>query len=714
MILLGRIKPDGLTVFVLIGILSSVAGLFIYWYKPIFLSLVDLKARDAMFVLKGRATPPEGVCIVAIDERSVNRLGRWPWTRSIMAELIERLKPAKVTALDIVFSEPQNEREDLNLSEAIGRADNVVLGYFLRNDSTELPPEEAIQQISTSSINLISYIGETGMEDGGLYFPGYEFSGAEVNIPLIGRWARGFGTFNIIANDDGIYRTANLVYGYMGMIYPSLALEAVRHYMEGEPILYIAEYGIDSIDINDTTIPLDGTGGFTLNFYGPGGTFPTYSAVDVIEGRIGEKELKGRIVFVGATEKAIYDIRPTPVDSLFPGVEIHATVAGNILQKRFLIRDSRCVLVDLFLMVVLPLLFSIIVSRVHRTMVSLGVFVVLLSLTVSGTFYLFSSYNLLTSVVYPLLSLTIAYLSCEAYRNIVVEKRNRFIKKAFSTYVSPQLLTELMRNPERLKLGGEKRVVSVLFSDIRGFTSLSERLPPDELVVLLNEYLNPMTRIIIEERGTLDKYIGDAIMAIYNAPVEIEDHPGRVCNTALRMREKLKELNEGWVKKGLPTLDIGIGINTGEAVIGNMGAELRFDYTAIGDTVNLASRLEGMNKLYGTNILVSESTYGHVKDIFLFRELDLVRVKGKEKPIVMYELMDYRDDGRAGELVESFLRGIRLYRERRFREAIVIFEDILKRYPNDGPSRLYVQRCSEYISSPPPDDWDGVFVARTK
>ena len=705
------LKPADWMLFILLGAASSLVIIFSYWYKPRFLVEVDLKALDAMFSLRASVTPPKEVVIVAVDEKSVNALGRWPWTRTKTAGIFKRLKSAKAVAVDIVYSEPESKEADSVLAKAIAESGNVVLGFFFRDDSTKEHGEAELSQIKRAKIGLVRSIGADGSEPNSL--PVVEFSGVETNIPGIGAAASGFGVFNIIPQEDGIYRVSNLVFLYDGDLYPTLAVSALKKFYNGDAILYTAPYGIDSLEINAKTIPLNEEGAFQLNFYGPGGSFKTYPAIDVISGKVAPDTFKDKLVFVGVTEKGIYDIRPTPVDALFPGVEILATIAGNVIDNRFLIHDTRVTVFDLAMIVVMAVVLSAAIAFVSSTFASLLIFAGLTLALIVLDFFLFSSYNIRPGVVYPVLSLLLTYVSTEAFRTIVVEKKSRFLKKAFSTYVSPQLVAELSKNPDSLKLGGEKREISVLFSYIRGFTTLSERLTPVALVALLNEYLNPMTRIVLSQEGTLDKYIGDAIMAVFNAPVAIENHPRKACSAAVEMMDGLNKLNEGWRAQGIPSLDIGVGINTGEAVVGNMGAELRFDYTAIGDTVNLASRLEGMNKLYGTHVLVSEFTYNHVKDDFLFREIDLVRVKGKLKPIVVYELAGRKADPRAA-LVQEYSVALGIYRARRFQEAKTAFEAILERYPDDGPSRLYVQRCADYIAAPPLEDWDGVYVAKTK
>ncbi|MCK4739666.1 MAG: adenylate/guanylate cyclase domain-containing protein [Deltaproteobacteria bacterium] len=710
---LTRLSGHQTLAFLFIGALSALIVLFFFAVKPSLFTLLDLKAGDAMLRARGTTTAPDSVVIIAVDEKSVNELGRWPWPRKRIAEMVKGLDQASVLAFDMVFSESENTENDKALSLAVKDAGNVVLGYFFREDSTEAPNKTSVLQMQRSKISIIKYLdSDIGDEQGLLEVE--NFSGVEPNISLIGTGAKGFGTFNIIPGSDGSYRFANLIYSYEGSTYSSLSIEALRVATGNEIILNTAIYGIDSLDIGDYHVPLDSYGALALNFYGPGMTFKHYSAVDVIKGRIPPSVFKDKVVFVGATEKAIFDIRVTPVDPIYPGVEVHATLAGTILENRFLINDSRTMLLTLLLILILPLFLALVISRARHTYISLLIF---FGFVIGYAFSIYEAlvlYNIVLSLVYPVFSLSLAYLAIESYRNVIVEKKSKFYKKAFSTYVPPQVVSEIVKNPESLKLGGENRNITILFSDIRGFTSLAEAMTPERLVTLLNEYLTPMTRIIFQEKGTLDKYIGDAIMAIFNAPVDLPAHPSKACSAALNMIGRLPGLNSAWLKDGYPPIYIGVGINTGEAIVGNMGADLRFDYTAIGDAVNLSSRLEGMNKVYGTQILVSEFTYAEAKDDFIFRELDLVRVKGKEKPVAIYELMGRIGDQDIAERSEIFLKALIEYRKGKFKTALYSFSALLEKFPEDPPSMFYILRCKNYMENPPPKDWDGIFTSKLK
>ena len=691
-------------VFVAIALIAS--GVTFVAYRQVFpvVEQLDLRLKDLRFNLRGTVKPLSKVVIVAIDAKSVKEIGRWPWSREKTARLIDGVakQGARVMALDMVFSESQGDSLDARLAESIRDNGRTILGYFFRDDSAQQQDTFVSEQLADTRIRLIR------LADGVTTVPIPEFSGVDVSLSRFGSAARDQGFFNEIPDNDGLYRKAPLLVLFNGAIYPSLALQALHRYLDKQIIVGIEQFGVAEVSLGTTSLPVNEAGSLTLNYYGPSGTFPTFSATDIMHGRLPAESLKDAIVFVGATEKGIYDLRPTPLDPLFPGVEIHATVAANMLEQRFLLRDSRTLGFELAAIIALPIMLALLLAAVSGTAAGLGCFSLISAGYICLNYYLFNRFFLNTTLLYPLVSLGMTYLGGEAYRNLVVERKGRYLKKAFSTYISADLVTEIVKNPDSLRLGGEAREITILFSDIRSFTSISEKLTPESLVSLLNQYLSPMTRIIMEERGTLDKYVGDAIMALFNAPLAIADHPMRACSSAIRMLLCLEQLNGELATRGLPTIDIGIGIHTGVAVVGNMGADIRFDYTAIGDNVNLASRLEGLNKYYGTHILVSGVTRDLSCDRFNFREIDLVRVKGKELPVKLYEL---RTDPYPA--LDEFSAALQEYRSARFSEAVALFER-LSHDQNDPVARMYVERCREYLTEPPIDGWDGVYTARGK
>ncbi|MCX7769705.1 MAG: adenylate/guanylate cyclase domain-containing protein [Proteobacteria bacterium] len=698
-------KYKKLKIFFLLGLLASILSSILYFWQLDFFDAIELKLKDVRFKTRSFNDLDNRVVVVAIDEKSINELGRWPWDRKIIAKLIDRIRNygAQTIALDIVFSESSNVANDSVLSNSINRKNNVVLGYFFREGRVNLNDE--IKSLFESKRVKIIKTSE-GIRD--VYLPSYD--GVELNIPVIEKSSSYSGFFNIIPDRDGIIRKQNLLLKYNGFIYPSIALASLKHFLNQEIVLELEIYGVKKILLGDKIIPVDEFGRVTINYYDKTDSFRVYSAVDVINRKLEERIFENAIVFVGATEIGVGDVRATPVNPVLPGIFIHATVASNILKNHVLIKDGIVTIIDVLFIVTLGLILSFLLNLTSKTLVGLIIFVVLLIIYYITNSYIFQIVPFNTSIFYPLLSIVLTYLFCETYRNLVEERQTRFLKKAFSSYVSPELVNEVIKNPEILRLGGQKKEVTILFSDIRGFTTLSEQMEPEALVQLLNSYLSPMTNIILKNGGTLDKYIGDAIMALFNAPLDLKEHANLCCKSALMMIEKLGDVNREFKDKGFPEINIGIGINTGMVIVGNMGTDIRFDYTAIGDTVNLASRLEGMNKIYGTNIIISEFTAKKIdRSIFKIRQLDVIRVKGKTIPISIYELSNTLDDG----LIKKYEEAFSLYLKKDFFEAKKIYEELYLRF-NDYPSFVFLERCENYIKNPPESEWQGVFDAKTK
>lgn len=693
-----------LSIFIAIGLVAAFTAFYAYRQSYPFLQHVDNKLKDTRFLLRGPVKPTPKVVVVAIDNKSVAELGRWPWSRRTLADLVRGLADygAKVTALDIVFAEPETVAGDRVLATALTGTGNVVMGYFFREEEQPLAPL-AREQLADAKVKLLKIDSDVAT------VPLNEYKYLTANIPQLGASALDFGFFNQFADSDGVFRKSPLLLLYDGDIYQSLALKALRYHYGSEVQLNLAVFGVKELAIGKHRLPVNEHGELTLNYYGPTNSFTTVSAVDVIRKRLAPGALKECIAFVGATEIGIYDVRNTPFDPALPGVELHATVAANSIDNRFIVRDGRTAALEMGAILVLPTVLALLLGLAPGSFAGLGIFAAVAALFIGGNYLLFSRQLIDVTIFYPLLSLALSQLGSEAYRNLIVERKGRSLKKAFSSYVSPDLVKQIERNPDKLVLGGEQREITILFSDIRGFTSISEGLSPQELVRLLNEYLSPMTRIVLEEQGTLDKFIGDAVMAIFNAPLDVAQHPQAACHAAKLMIAELAVLNEGFSSRGMHSIDIGIGINSGPAVVGNMGADIRFDYTAIGDAVNLASRLEGLNKYYGTHILVSEDTRRLVTDnTCVFREVDRVRVKGKHQPVVIFELMTTATD-----LLAAFEAALSLYRAADFTAAVTAFTALSEQY-DDGPSRLYAERCRQYLQEPPPADWDGVYTAKTK
>ncbi|MGA1846657.1 CHASE2 domain-containing protein [Deferribacter abyssi] len=661
---------------------------FLYYSQFDFLNSIDTKLEDSKFRLRGFKKASDKILLVAIDGKSIDKYGRWPWDRKLIANLIDRLNDygVKTIALDIVFSEPSTLESDAALSKAIYREQNVILGYFFRETISEGEAEASMERLPDFSIENINLLEDVDK------LPLLSFKSAETNIDEIAEGAYSKGFFSVFPDKDGILRRVYIVADFNGFIMPSLALSALSHYLDEEIMLYVDRFGINKLFLGKKSIPVDMDGSILVNFYGPKGGIVTVSAADVIEGKVEKNLLKDKLVFLGITETGVGDFQATPVDSNFPGTEIHCTFASNVLQNFFLIKDSKTVMIDIVTIFFLSFVVVIISISFRRSIYSF-LAVLIFSL---GYFYfnfkMFDVYNLQLSSIYPFSSIILSFVLIEVYKNFVVEQKSKYLKKAFSSYISEDLVEEILQNPDRLKLGGEKRDITVLFSDIRGFTSISEELDPESLVSLLNSFLGPATEIILKNRGMLDKYIGDAIMAIFNAPLNLENHCDMAVKSSVEIISFLERLNCDFRNKGWPNIDIGIGINSGDAVVGNLGTERRFDYTAIGDTVNLASRLEGLNKYYGTKILISESAKKLLNENYPIRLVDTVRVKGKNKPVDIYEVVVKDVDDVFFKLYEE---GLSYYRSFNFNRARKNFLILLERY-KDNLAEVYLKRMDSF------------------
>jgi len=609
----------------------------------------------------------------------------------------------------------QKADNDRILADSLARSQRAVLGYFfhfLAKESLSAPKKSLQENLPPlSSYNLVKYTSPEAAK-AELFAADY----AAVNIPVIAEAAAGAGYFNIFPDRDGTVRWIPLVIKYQDKHYCALSLAVLQKYLDNPLLaLRIAEFGVEQVRLGDIIIPTNEEGRMLINYRGPQKTFPHYSATDVIHGRILANALKGKIVLVGATAIGIYDIRVTPFDSVFPGLEVHANAIDSILQQQFLYRPNWVTLFDILAILIIGVILGLILPRVKALWGALaGIF--LLSAFTLICKYFFQAQGYWVNMTYPLLNLVITYLGITGYRYMTEEREKKKIRGAFQHYLTASVVEQMLKHPERLRLGGEKKDLTVLFSDIRGFTSISEHMTPETLVKFLNEYLTKMTDIIFKYDGLLDKYMGDAIMAIWGAPLDQPDHTRRACYTALDMVDELRGLQQKWAAEGMPQLNIGIGINAGPMVVGNMGSDRRFDYTVMGDSVNLGSRLEGLNKVYGTNIIVSEMTYERVREEILGRQLDSVRVKGKEQPVKIYELQVRRSQASSEQqaLIEEFHAALVDYRDRRWERAGQAFQAILERHLHDGPAKLYVERCQALAANPPPEGWDGVYTLTTK
>ncbi|WP_022846756.1 adenylate/guanylate cyclase domain-containing protein [Desulfurobacterium sp. TC5-1] len=659
----------------------------IYFFKvPPFYSF-SLRVMD-MFYAFNLSRPSNEVTLILVDEKSVNRFGRWPWDRRLIARGLENLKDARVVALDMVFSEKTSDIKDEVLANTIAKLNNVVCGFFLRGKATENPSDDILDVLSDSALLKVPQE---------LAVPMYSF--AEANIEFITNSCYLSGTLNVEGDEDGIIRHYPLLSVFLGDVYPSLGLQALRLYLRKD------------FNVTDKYIWIDGeklpVKDVLLNFYHIADYYKhVYSFSDLYDKKIPENAIKNKIVVLGISEAGITDIKPSSIGYI-PGPFFHYTFLSNFLNRDFVFPS---VGFDLIFMIFSGIMIIFIFHFTESVYLRALEYLCLIFLLVIASILCYVLKLYFPNIFQILLFVVFFIILNEVFFIAKKSREARFIKSMFDTYVSPALLKIMVQHPEKLKLGGEKREISVLFADIRGFTTISEKLRPEKLVELLNLILTPLTDVVLKNSGTLDKYIGDAIMAIWNAPLNVDKHPEKAVVSGWEMIETLKNLNKELRNKGFPEIKIGIGINTGSAVVGNMGSSQRFDYTAIGDTVNLASRIEGLNKVYGTCILASENSVKQVdfsNHSFFPVEIDSVTVKGKEQPVRIYTFLKRTAEN--FRLKEKYEKALELYRRGEFKRALKRFDEI-SHFP---PAVEMVRRCRILIEHPP-QNWNGVFHMKTK
>lgn len=720
-----------------------------------FLADIELRTLDVRFELRGPRPPGGDVVIVAIDQKSQDVLGRWPFPRSNFAEAVDALREAqaRVIAFDVNFPQPDDNSalqalrqvrkeyeatrgirqsggfaaclrrleaeadNDKKFAEALSRFDNVILGYFF------LPKEEVQSQNQALASEFLNYLSfqaypQVVNPQYAAKFEGPKYGGLSPNLPSFAVYAKNFGYFNVLPDLDGVVRREPVIIEFQGSFYPALDIAAALAFTNRpleEVRVFFNPNGLERIDFGPVTIPTDPQGFVQIDYRGPAGTFPTYSFADLVQRKLPQGAFRDRLVLIGPTATGIADMAVTPFQTeAFPGVEVHANFIDNLLQGRFVRRGLRENLIDIGFILLFSLGAGILLS-VLPSVRATAILVVFLAFFLWLAYYLFATQRIWVAAFLPTATLTFNYAGIISYRFFFEERERKKVRSAFQQYVSPGIINQLLQRPELLRLGGEEKELTAMFCDIRGFTTISEELSPSALVDLLNEYLSEMTEVIFRHWGTLDKYIGDAIMAFWGAPYPQPDHAERACLAGLEMLQALGRLQSRWEVQGRPRMDVGIGINTGPMLVGNMGSRRRFNFTVMGDNVNLASRLEGLNKTFGTRLIVSETTCQAVQPKMLLRELDLIRVKGKNKPVKIYELLGLAEDGeRLRPFVQRFHSALEAYRARQWHTAIGLFGELLRDYPHDGPTRVFVQRCWDLIEQPPEAEWDGVYVMKTK
>ena len=728
------------------------AGLFLSSAVP-FLSIMDLKTIDLRFKLRGEKAIQDTVVLVAVDERSLKAEGRWAWPRSKIADLVTRLsdKGARVIAFDVGFLEPENsvlvetieeiqraaaanglrnerfvdylgtlkvkQDNDRILAEAIkNAAAKVVLGFFFQvnaEEATHISADEIkghSRNISTAEYPITQLITAEAKTT-----EMTEAAAPQSNIDIISESTNLSGFFNKLTDPDGVVRKIPLAIRFNEKLYAPLSLKAVGAYLDAPLSIRVDDSGVTDIRVGERSIQVDDRGEIYINYRGEAQTFPHISATDILNDRVPAEMLKDKIVLIGATAVALYDECVTPVAKVFPGPEVHLNIMDSILAEDYIYHPLWATFFDLLIIIFGGSLLALVLSKAGAF--SGGtVAVCLFGGYIWLCYYFFSQMGWILNMVYPLCVFLAIYVAITSYKYFFEEGQKRFIREAFSKYLAPEVVDQLISSPNRLVLGGERREITAFFSDVQGFTSISEKMAPEELVELLNEFLTEITDIIMKHKGGVDKFEGDAVIAFFGAPNELKNHPEAACLACIDIQARMEELRQQWRQRGKPELKVRIGLFSGPAVVGNMGSRNRMDYTMMGDTVNTAARLEGVNKKYGTYTMIGDATYQAAAASIAVRKLDAVKVIGKGKPIVIYEVL-----GRIGQVpsilaqtVEFYGQGLEEYTRRNWTEAMAFFRKALELMPEDGPSLAMMKRCQAYMENPPGEDWDGSFIMDTK
>jgi adenylate cyclase len=757
-----------------IALSATLIGLLLFLYSGIgentraafvFLQDIEQRSLDLRFALRGEREADPRIVIVGLDEKTLQEVGAYPLPRSTYAKLVRKLKEdsARVVGFDMTFplpessealevlsklqtdlTSPKQKQEvealrqqadvDAQFADALKDAGNVVLGHvFLDADRARYAdPKKAEAYFNIVWAKAFPQVlkaghGNVDLSNAWVQAGGAVAQGVEANLPKYAESAASFGFFNIEPDKDGTLRRALFLSRYRDLdFFPSLDLMVLQQY-EGTPDQQIAAYisanGLERIQFGQHELHPRADGTMLINYVGPFHSYPQYSMADVLTGNVPAGTFRDKIVFVGATALGIGDIRNTPFQghqSAYMGVEVHANILDNLLHsaephRTFLVRGFREEMVDIGFILLFGLGLGIWFGR-SKPLTATATTVAVLALFAGFVYVGFVHWGRWFSLVIPSATLVIAYLASISYRVFFEEREKRKIRKQFGMFLSPGVISLIEKDPEKyFRPGGETKDLSILFSDIRDFTTISEGLSPDELVRMLNEYFNAMTDVLYRNLGTLDKFIGDAIMAFWGSPYPQDDHAYHACMCALQMRDRLVELNADWEKRGFKQIAIGLGVNSGDVNVGNIGSEKRLSWTVMGDNVNLASRLEGMTKQYRTAILIAEGTYAATKGQFVAREVDNIRVKGKNKPVTIYELLATSDEAaKYDDLLTIYNCALENYRAGNWIEAAGSFGEIMRTRPLDGPTQVLLQRCIEFIDEPPPPGWDGVYVARSK
>jgi len=706
-----------------------------------FLDTLENLAYDARLKLMLPESRQKQVVIIDIDENSLGNIGHWPWNRDVMANITGNLfdhYQIKTIGFDIVFAEA-DEDEGAKLLQGMADGplkDNRVFQLEYSKALNILERDNRFARSLQNHKTILGFVMDTDTHKGMLpepvaildnslkdRIPFNKPEGFTSNLEILQTSAFSGGFFdNPLLDDDGVYRRVPLLQEYEGALYESLALALTRTALGSPALELIVEPNPDNNDelllewlkIGDIIIPVDEHAGVLIPYLGRHKSFTYISAIDVLDRSAPIEDLKGKIVLFGASAPGLLDLRTTPLQAAFPGVEIHANIIQGILDQSVMHQPGYTTGFEFILLAVLGLILTFLLPLLSPLW-GLLASTTLLILLIGGNLSIWNAYQLVLPVVTPALLVIVMFTLHMTYGFFVETRGKRRLAHLFGQYVPPELVDEMSSKMEQINLDGEIREMSVLFSDVRNFTTISEDLEPKELTQMINAFLTPITEVIHHQRGTIDKYIGDAVMAFWGAPLEDPQHALHALTAAMEILQRIDELKPEFDARGWPEIKIGVGINSGEMNVGNKGSEFRVDYTVLGDAVNLGSRLEGLTRIYGVDIIVGENTRHAVAE-FEFRELDRVRVRGRDKPVTIYEPLGLREsiDKTVRMELRHFHLGLKHYRARRWDDAEQEIFTLSRADPQRKIYQIYLDRIIQFRKQPPADDWDGAYTHTSK
>jgi len=706
---------------------------------PILTSLEN-QAYDSRLKITLPEQVDRQVVIIDIDEKSIDEIGQWPWNRNVLAKINDALfdyYQIKAIGYDIVFAEEDIDegaklldkmakgslrdndafigeyrrvmsslQHDQRFAESLKNR-NTVMGFVMDTDSTKGRLPEPITKLDENTLDKLAINKTVGYTANLSVLQNSAFSGGFFNNPLL--------------DDDGVFRRVPLLQTYKDELHESLALALTRVATSSPDIEMVVSPNSDGQDlflewvrIGELVIPVDHQSGVLVPYIGKQRSFEYIPATDVLNKTVSKEKLAGKIALFGTSAPGLLDLRTIPLEPAYPGVEVHANIIQGILDGRILHQPGYTQGFEFVLIFALGLILTFTLPKLSALFSTL-IIVFSLTLLIASNFYAWTTAQLVLPIAAPVLLVVLLFALQMTYGFFVESRGKRQLAHLFGQYVPPELVEEMSKKMDEINLDGEMREMSVLFSDVRGFTTISESLEPKELTDYINAFLTPITKVIHDNRGTIDKYMGDAVMAFWGAPLEDKQHALHALNAAINIVERMHLLREEFAEKQWPEIHVGIGVNTGIMNVGNKGSEFRVDYTILGDAVNLGSRLEGLTKLYGVDIITSESTRHEVPE-FEYRELDRVRVKGKDKPVTIYEPLGLLEnvDNAERKLLRQFHIGIKQYRDQNWDAAEREIFSLSQLDPDRKIYKIYLDRIMHFRQEPPGENWDGCFTHTSK